>query len=76
MHANKHMDIKTHAHVYMHSHYALQHKFIKYLVTGLWKPSLTLSKAVGHNYKDSSSVNSETLYAFEVRSGFKTGGDN
>lgn len=70
MHADKHIDIKTHAHVYMHSQYALQQKFIKYLVTGLWKPSLSLSKAVGHNYKDSSSVYTETLEAFEVSSGF------
>lgn len=59
--ANKHIDIKTQAHVYMHSHYALQQKFIKYLVPVPWKPSLILSRAVGHNYKDSSSINTETL---------------
>lgn len=47
--------------LYMHSHYAPQQKFIKYLVTGHWKPSLILSKAVGHNYKDSFSTNTETL---------------
>lgn len=61
--------------MYMYLEYALQQKFINYLVTGLWKPSLILSRAVGHNYKDSSSINSETMQAFEVRGGFKTGGD-
>lgn len=62
MHANKHVDMKkTHAHVYVQSHRALQQKFIKYLVTGFWKPSLILSRAVGHNYKDSSSMNTEAL---------------
>lgn len=67
IHAAKHVGINTHRRVHMHSHFALQPKFIKDLVTGLWKPSLSLSGAVGHNYKDSCSIKTETLDAFEVR---------
>lgn len=59
--------VQTHTDVRMHSHFALQHKFIKYLVTGLWTPSHSLSGAVGHNYKDSCGIKTETSDVFEVR---------
>lgn len=70
-----HKNTCTHE-LYMHSHSALEHITNKYPVTGHWKPSLTLSRAVGRNYKDSFSIKTETVWAFEVSSGFKTVDNN
>lgn len=61
-------------------HSALQQNFIKYLVTGLWTPSLILSKEVGcrENYKDIAPVLKTLclLQTFEVSVGFKMGAKN
>lgn len=59
--------MKTLVSVRLHSRCILQQQqiFIKYPVTGCWKPSLSLFTAAGRHHKEACSTETQTSGAFE-----------